>query len=99
MNNYNNRNGVNVLMLIVVAFVLPYFWLSESVHHLLDGIRTHEREYENMPEMNSVLAKEGRVFLTTLEIGIKMSIKRIKPGESEVIAEYLKAREVEYAET
>ena len=26
------------------------------------------REYENMPETNSVMAKEGRIFSTTLDI-------------------------------
>ena len=32
-----------------------------------------------MPEMNRVMAKEGRVFSTTLDIEIKSAIKIINP--------------------
>ena len=52
-----------------------------------------------MPEFNSALAKEGHVFSTTLDIEIKFTLKIISLDESGVIAEYLKAWQVEDAET
>ena len=68
------------VILIGVESVLPYF-LRVYITHLI-GRRTHGRENENTPEMNSVLAEEGRVFSTTLDIEITFTIKRIKPDES-----------------
>ena len=62
----------------------------------------NDRECENIPQMNSVRAKEGHVFSTILDIEIKCAIKRMSENkvtvESGVIAEYMKAREVEYVE-
>ena len=56
-----------------------------------------------MPEINNVMAKEGRVFSTTLDIEIKLARKRTNENkvidESGEIAEYIKALEVEDAET
>ena len=47
------------------------------------------REYENMPEMNSV-KRTSPIFTITLDIDIQFAIKRKK---------YLKALEVEDADT
>ena len=54
------------------CMVFQRVYISYSI-----GRRMNWREYENMPEMNSVMDKEGRVVSTTLDIEIKFVIKRI----------------------
>ena len=53
-------------------------YTTNSIGRRMDG-----RECENMPEMNSGMAKEGRVLSTTLDIDIKLAIKRIMPQMKE----------------
>ena len=43
------------------------------------GRRMNGREYDIMPEMNSVMAKESRVCSTDSDIEMKFVIKIIKP--------------------
>ena len=64
------------------------------------GRRMNRREYENMPEINSVMVKEDRVFSTTLDIRDTICNRENKATyESGVIAEYLKVLQLEDAET
>ena len=58
----------------LLCMVLQRVYITYSI-----GRRMNGREYENKPEMNSVIAKEGHVFSTTLDIEIKFVIKRIQP--------------------
>ena len=66
------------VMLIDVASVFALFsgiqrvYITYSIGRRMNGI-----EHDNMPEINSVMAKKGRVFSTTLDIEIEL--QRIKP--------------------
>ena len=54
-----------VMLIGVAASILPYFldFFSSFITYSI-GRRMHGREYVNMPEINSVLAKGGRIFST-----------------------------------
>ena len=59
-----------MVRLFCFSFCFLRVYITNSIDRRMNG-----REYENIPEMNSVMAKKGRVFSTTLDIEIKV----IKP--------------------
>ena len=74
---YNHRNGVIHVSNVdwcCVCFALVSGFLRVYITYSI-GRRMNGREYENMPEINSIMAKEGRAFSTTLDL----DTQRIKP--------------------